>query len=144
MIRWAASRPAVVWAFAAGLLIAGGVAFTKLPLATKTSVEVPRLSVSAGWNGASPELIEMYLTSPIEAAIQGVRGVRRTKSLSNEGSANITVELDPDTDVALARLGILERLETLRDDLPQNARGSLRVGNWVPEELGGKTPRSTS
>jgi multidrug efflux pump subunit AcrB len=135
MIRWAASRPAVVWAFAAGLLIAGGVAFTKLPLATKTSVEVPRLSVGASWNGASPELVEMYLTSPIEAAIQGVRGVRRTKSLSNEGSANITVELDPDTDVALARLGILERLETLREDLPQNARGSLRVGNWVPEEL---------
>ena len=135
MIRWAASRPAVVWAFAAGLLIAGGVAFTKLPLATKTSVEVPRLSVGARWNGASPELIEMYLTSPIEAAIQGVRGVRRTESLSNEGSSNITVELDPDTDVALARLGVLERLETLRDDLPQNARGSLSVGNWVPEEL---------
>ena len=40
MIRWAASRPAVMWAFAAGLLIAGGVAFTKLPLATKTTVEL--------------------------------------------------------------------------------------------------------
>ena len=38
MIRWAATRPSVVWAFAAGLLISGGVAFTKLPLATKTTV----------------------------------------------------------------------------------------------------------
>lgn len=135
MIRWAATRPSVVWAFAAGLMIAGGVAFTKLPLATKTSVEVPRLSVGAAWNGASPELVEMYLTSPIEAAIQGIRGVRRTESTSSEGSASITVELDPKTDVALARLAILERLETLRGDLPSNARGSLRVGNWVPEEL---------
>ncbi len=135
MIRWAASRPAVVWAFAAGLLVSGGVAFTKLPLATKTSVEVPRLTVSGSWTGASPELIEMYLTSPIEAAVQGMRGVRRTRSTSTEGSANITVELDPDADVAIARLAILERMETLREGLPQNARNSLRVGNWVPEEL---------
>ncbi|MEI2720088.1 MAG: efflux RND transporter permease subunit [Gemmatimonadales bacterium] len=100
MIRWAATRPSVMWALAAGLLISGGVAFTKLPLATKTTVELPRLSVGASWGGASPELVEMYLTSPIEAAIQGVRGVRRTESSSREGSASITVELDPNADVA--------------------------------------------
>ncbi|MBP9899250.1 MAG: efflux RND transporter permease subunit, partial [Gemmatimonadales bacterium] len=135
MIRWAATRPSVVWAFAAGLLISGGVAFTKLPLATKTTVELPRLSVGARWGGASPELVEMYLTSPIESAIQGVRGVRRTESSSREGSASITVELDPNTDVAIARLAILERMETLRNELPSNARNSVSVGNWVPEDL---------
>ena len=47
MIRWASTRPAVIWAFGVSLMLAGGVAFTKLPLATKTSVELPRLSVTA-------------------------------------------------------------------------------------------------
>ena len=66
MIRWAAGRPAVVWSAGVGLILAGGVAFTKLPLATKTQVELPTLSVRAEWFGASPELVETYVTSPIE------------------------------------------------------------------------------
>lgn len=135
MIRWAAGRPAVIWACAAGLVVAGAISFAKLPLATKTTVDFPRISVGASWLGASPELVETYLTSPIEAAVQGVRGVRKTSSTSTEGSGNVTVELDPNTDVTMARLAILERMETLRRDLPANARNSVRVGNWVPEDL---------
>lgn len=135
MIRWAAGRPAVVWALATGIVIAGGVAFTRLPLATRTTVELPQISVSAGWVGASPELIETYITSPIESAIQGVRGVRKVSSTSTEGSASLEVDLDPAADVTLTRLAILERMETLRNDLPQQARNSVRVSNYVPTEL---------
>jgi HAE1 family hydrophobic/amphiphilic exporter-1 len=135
MIRWAAGRPAVIWSLAAGLVIAGGVAFTKLPLATKTQVDTPRISVSARWNGASPELIETYITSPVEAAIQGIRGVRKLTSTSSEGSASVQVELDPGIDMTFARLAILEQMEALRTELPREARQSLRVSQYVPEDL---------
>jgi multidrug efflux pump subunit AcrB len=118
-----------------GLVIAGGVAFTRLPLATRTTVELPKLSVNGSWNGASPELIETYITSPLESAIQGVRGVRSISSTSQENRASITIELDPRADVTLARLAILERVETLRPDLPPGARNGVSVSNWVPEEL---------
>ncbi|HRP08271.1 MAG TPA: efflux RND transporter permease subunit [Gemmatimonadales bacterium] len=135
MIRWAAGRPAVIWSLAAGIIIAGGVAFTRLPLATKTQVDTPRISVSALWNGASPELVETYITSPVEAAIQGVRGVRKISSTSSEGNSSITVELDPGIDMTFARLAILEQMEVLRQDLPREARQSLRVSQYVPEDL---------
>lgn len=138
MIRWATTRPAVIWAFGVALVLAGAVAFGRLPLATRTTVELPRLTVSATWNGASAELLETYLTSPMEAAIQGVRGVRKTSSVSNgeNGSANITVELEPGADVQLTRLGIHERLQLLQADtlLPPGA-STPRVSNYVPEEL---------
>jgi multidrug efflux pump subunit AcrB len=141
MIRWASERPAVIWAFGVSLMLAGGVAFTRLPLATRTSVELPRLSVTASWPAASAELLETYVTSPIEAAIQGVRGVRKTSSESGEsgrgqGAANsrITVELEPDADVQLTRLAIHERLELLRDDFPLGVTAP-EVSNYIPEEL---------
>src|ERR1043166_8172647 len=128
MIRWASERPAVIWAFGVSLMLAGGVAFTRLPLATRTSVELPRLSVTASWPGASAELLETYVTSPIEAAIQGVRGVRKSSSESGDGgrggggggvaNSRITVELEPGVDVQLTRLAIHERLELLRNDFP--------------------------
>src|SRR5690606_17347898 len=115
-------------------LVAGAVAFTRLPLATKTQVDTPRISVSAAWPGSSPEVMETYLTSPIESAVQSVRGVRSISSRSREGSSSITVELDPDVDVTMARLAILERMDALRPDLPTVARNNS-VGPYVPDDL---------
>jgi HAE1 family hydrophobic/amphiphilic exporter-1 len=136
MIRWAVHRPAVVWASAVAIMVSGGIAFTKLALATKTSVEFPRLSISAGWVGASAELMEMYVTAPIEAAVQGVRGVRKTSSTSSEGGSSVTITLDPEADVQLTRLAILERMEVLRTDSAFPDRSiSPRVQNFVPEAL---------
>ncbi len=134
MIRWAAGRPAVVWATGAALTLAGAVAFTKLPLATKTQVELPRLTVTADWFGSSPELVETYLTSPLEEAIQSVRGVKKISSESGEGNARLDVELEPKADVTLARLEIHERIELLRDRLPQGAQ-QPNVENYTPQEL---------
>lgn len=139
MILWAAKRPAVIWATAIMVMLAGGVSFTRLPLATKTVVELPQLNVQAAWPGASSELLEMYITSPVEEAIQGVRGVRRTESESSDrssggGGAMIRVFLHPQADVQMVRLGILERLEILRREFPVGA-SQPSVQNYVPTEL---------
>ncbi len=134
MIGFATRRPAVVWAMCAAILVAGGIAFSRLPLASRTSVELPRLTVSANWNGAAAEVVEMYVTSPVESLVQGVRGVRRTTSESRDNSMNITVELEPKADVQMARLGILERLELLRGEFPPGVTRPS-VSNFTPEGL---------
>lgn len=134
MISWFVRRPAVVWASSAALLLSGGMAFSRLALATRTEVEIPRLNIRVAWPGSSAELTEMYVASPIESAIQGVRGIRKTSSNSDDEGVNLTVELQPDADVQLARLSILERLELLRREFPPGV-GSPSVSNFVPEEL---------
>ena len=137
MIRWAVHRPAVIWAAVLTILISGSIAFTRLALATKTDVEFPRLSVSTAWGAASAELMEMYITAPIEAAVQGVRGVRKTSSTSSDGSSLVTVTLEPDADVQLTRLAILERMEVLRSDsvFPDPRTNQPQVTNYVPDAL---------
>ncbi|MGH7582954.1 MAG: efflux RND transporter permease subunit [Gemmatimonadales bacterium] len=136
MITWAAHRPAVMWALATGIVVSGAVAFTKLPLATKAVLELPTLQVTTVWPGAPPELVEMYLTAPIEGLVQGVHGVHDTKSTSSEGSSSVTINLDPKTDVTMARLAILERMETLRTDSGYPAAASIPVvSNYVPTDL---------
>ena len=134
MIRWAAGRPAVVWATSLSLLAAGALAFARLPLATRPVVELPRLMITASWPGASAELVEAYVTSPMESAIQAVRDVKKVSSESNDGDARITVDLEARANVQMTRLAILERLELLREDLPVGA-SPPQVGNYVPEEL---------
>jgi multidrug efflux pump subunit AcrB len=134
VIRWAVSRPAVVWAASVAICLGGAVSFTRLALATRTTVELPRLQITASWPGVSAELVEMYISSPVEGAAQGVRGVRKTNSESRDGQSRITVELDAKANVQLTRLAILERLELLRGEFPLGATQPV-VGNLVPEEL---------
>ncbi|MEO8031585.1 MAG: efflux RND transporter permease subunit [Gemmatimonadota bacterium] len=134
MIRWSAERPAIVWSLAAAILLAGGVALARLPIATRPQVELPRIEIASSWAGAAPELVESYITAPIEDAVQGVRGVHGVKSTSADGYASLTVELEPDADVELARLSILERLELLRKGFPAGASAPT-VGNYVPDDL---------
>ena len=69
-LAWSVEGPAVVWAVSVAVTLGGAVSFTRLALATKTEVELPRLTISGAWSGASPELVEMYLSSPVEAAVQ--------------------------------------------------------------------------
>ncbi|MBA3853580.1 MAG: hypothetical protein C0503_04140, partial [Gemmatimonas sp.] len=134
MIRAAVTRPAVVWAAAVAICLGGAVSFTRLALATRTTVELPRLQISSSWQGVSAELVEMYISSPVEAAAQAVRGVRRTNSESRDGVSRITVELDPKANVQMTRLAILERLELLRGEFPLGVTQPV-VGNLVPEAL---------
>jgi multidrug efflux pump subunit AcrB len=134
MIGWCVRRPAVIWAACLALLVAGGVSFSRLALATRTEVELPQLAVSASWPGAAAELVEMYITSPLEGAVQGVRGVRRVNSDSRDNGASIRVMLDPKAHVQLTRLAILERIEILYPELPPTATRPT-VSNYVPENL---------
>jgi multidrug efflux pump subunit AcrB len=134
VILWSVRRPAIVWATGTALLLAGFIALKRLPIAAKPYVELPHLSISMSWPGASAELVETYLGSPIEAAIQSVKGVHKIGSVSSASYVLLDVELEPETDVQLARLGILERLELLRKEFPPGSTG-LTVGNYVPEGL---------
>lgn len=134
MIRFASRRPSVVWALSVMLLLAGAISFTRLPLATRTQVALPQLSVGASWPGSSAEVMEAYVTAPLEAAVQGVRGVRRVDSESRDDISALTVKLEPNADVQLTRLAILERLELLRGEFPIGVSAPY-VRNYVPEAL---------
>lgn len=134
MIGFFTRRPSVVWALSFMILLAGAVSFTKLPLATKTTVVLPRLSVSASWPGSSAEVMEAYVTAPIESAVQGVRGVRRVDSDSRDGQSSLTVMLEPNAKVQITRLAMLERLELLRSEFPLGVT-QPRVEAYVPEGL---------
>ena len=134
MIGFATRRPSVVWALSVMILLAGAVAFTKLPLATRTTVELPRLSISSQWTGSSAEVMEAYVTAPLEAAVQGVRGVRRVDSESQDGRSALSVMLEENADVQLTRLAIHERLELLRTEFPEGVSAPV-VSNFVPEGL---------
>ena len=138
MIRLAIRRPVAVTMAYAAVAALGGFAWRNIPLELFPETRLPRLGVRASWPGASPETVEAFLTAPLEAAVQQVRGVERLVSDSFEeqgtGQAQLTVEFARDTDMDFARLELSERIAALEEELPPGVRG-VTVQPYVPEEF---------
>jgi HAE1 family hydrophobic/amphiphilic exporter-1 len=136
MIARLIDNAAMVRAVLGAIVLSGLVASHRLELARSTAIEYPRLDVTARWEHASPELVETYVSAPIEAAVQGIRGVRGTASVSSEGLSTVSVTLAADANVPLTRLAILERLGTLADQKLFPSRVSRPiVSDYVPDAL---------
>ncbi len=138
MIGFSIKRPVAVAMTYMGVALLGVAAWRNIPIELLPDTQLPRLSVSGSWPGASPETIEAFLTSPIEGTIQQVRGVEKVTSESYEqqgsGVSNVQVEFARDTDMDFARLDLGERLATLEEDLPPGVR-SVTVQPYVPPEF---------
>jgi len=142
MISLSVRRPvAVAMAYFAVALL-GVLAWRNIPIELLPDTELPRLTVSASWSGASPETTEALLTAPLEAAIQQVRGVERITSTSDEqwgaGRTRISVEFQRGTPMDFARLELSERLAALEQDLPAGA-GHPAIEPYVPDEFRDQT-----
>jgi HAE1 family hydrophobic/amphiphilic exporter-1 len=138
VIRFSIRRPVAVAMAYVGLALLGVVSWLKMPVELLPETELPRLRVTASWGGASPETTEAFLTSPIEAAVQQVRGVAKVQSVSEErngaGISTVDVEFAHGTDMDFTRLDLSERLAALEEQLPAGARHPV-VEPYVPAEF---------
>jgi hydrophobic/amphiphilic exporter-1 (mainly G- bacteria), HAE1 family len=133
MIRLAILRPVAVTMAYVAVALLGVAAWRNIPLELLPDTQLPRLTVQAQWQGASPEAVEAFVTSPLEGTIRQVRGVEKVTSTSEAGRATIQVEFSRRTDMDFTRLELSERLAGLRGTLP--ARVVPRVLPYVPREF---------
>ena len=138
MIELAIRRPVAVSMGYFAVALLGIAAWRNIPIELLPDTELPQLTVWALWRGASPEVTEAFLTAPLEAAIQQVRGVEKISSRSEEeqgaGRAEIRVEFDRDVDMNFIRLELSERLAALQQELPLGIQGPF-VEPYVPPEF---------
>lgn len=131
MIRLAIRRPVATLTTLAAASALGIPALLRIPVERLPDVAFPRLTVETTWSGASPESVEALVSSPIEAAAQGVAGVEAVASTSYPQRSMVTVEFARGTDMEFARLELSERLAALARGLPPGA-GRPDVAPWVP------------
>jgi hydrophobic/amphiphilic exporter-1 (mainly G- bacteria), HAE1 family len=131
-------RPVAVAMAYLCVALLGIAAARNIPLELLPDTQLPRLYIEAEWRGASPEATEAFVTSPIEAAVQQVRGIERIQSVSEErggmGRAQVEAWFARGTDMNFARLELSERLAALEDRLPTGVRPPT-VRQYVPQEM---------
>jgi copper/silver efflux system protein len=73
------------------------------------------------WMGRSPQIIEDQITYPLTQSLQGIPKVRAVRSQSMFGMSFIYVIFEDNAEVYWARSRVLEKLNQVKDMLPQGA-----------------------
>ena len=76
------------------------------------------LSVQYAWPGASPQALERQVTAPLEAALALVSDLGEIRSVSEDGSGYISLELREGVDEDFVRFNVANQLRRLYPSLP--------------------------
>lgn len=114
-------RPVAVAMLYLAVVLLGLISFFRLPIDLLPEVSYPRLVVYTAYPQVAPPEVERLVTRRIEAQAAAVPGVERITSVSREGVSLVTVRFAWGTNMDFAMLQLRERLDNLRDALPEMA-----------------------
>src|ERR1700756_2524864 len=113
-------RPVATSLLAIGLMLAGILAYTRLPVAPIPQVEYPVISVSAGLPGASPETMASSVATPLERQFGRIAGVNQMTSTSQLGSTSVTLQFDLNRNIDAAARDVQAAINASLGQLPAN------------------------
>ncbi|MEH2491172.1 efflux RND transporter permease subunit [Bradyrhizobium sp. AZCC 2230] len=116
-------------ALAMGLL--GVWNFARLPIDAVPDITNVQVQINSRAPGYSPLEVEQRITFPLETAMGGLPLLENTRSLSRYGISQVTIIFRDGTDIYFARQLVNERIQQVKDQLPQGietAMGPVSTG----------------
>jgi len=113
-------RPAGTSLLAAGLFLAGILAYKVLPVAPVPRVDYPMITVQAGIPGADPVTIASTVAAPLEKRLGQISGVSEMTSVSMLGGTAISIQFDLNRNVDGAARDVQAAINAAAGDLPIN------------------------
>ena len=111
-------RPVLAIVMSITIVLFGLLGFSFLGVREFPSLDPPNISVSTSYRGASADVIESQVTEPIEAAVNGVDGIRTLTSTSRDGRSTVQAEFDLGTDLERAANDVRDHVSRAMYELP--------------------------
>lgn len=111
-------RPVMTLLLSAATVVAGLIAYTKIPVAALPSFNTPVIQVSASLPGASPENMASSVALPLEKEFSTIDGITVISSTNFLGTTSVTLEFNNDRDIDKAAVDVQAALLRAQKRLP--------------------------
>jgi multidrug efflux pump len=111
-------RPVMTTCLCLFLLFMGVASIFQMPLRLMPEINQARVDITTTLPGASPEVIQSFVTSKIQNQIVGIKGLDYVTSKSSNGVSMVTVYLAPDASIEQAVADITQKTNGILDNLP--------------------------
>ncbi|AQA17785.1 RND transporter [Halioglobus japonicus] len=130
-------RPKFAIVIAIVLTLAGGLSIYALPVNEYPAISPPSIMVSGVYPGASAEIVETTVGTPIEDAVNGVEDMIYMSSKSaNDGSYALTVTFEVGSDPDMALVRVQNRVKLAEPSLPAEVTAmGLNISERSPDML---------
>jgi len=123
MAKFFIDRPIFAWVIAIIIMLAGGLAIMKLPVAQYPTIAPPAIQISAMYPGADAKTVQDTVTQVIEQNMNGIDNLLYMSSTSDSsGSVQITITFDSGTDADIAQVQVQNKLQLAMPLLPQEVQ----------------------
>ena len=119
LVETAIKKPVTVTVGVILLVLFGLISLFRIPIQLTPNVDLPEISVSTTWRGASPVEVEREIVDVQEDELKNLEGLEEIKSESRDGSAyiNLMFDIGIDTDEVLLRVSNgLEKVKKYPDN----------------------------
>ncbi len=113
-------RPVLTVLLNAAIVVAGAIAFNKIPVAALPSYNTPVINVFAALPGASPESMATSVALQLEKQFQTIPGLAVISSTNTLGATSVTLEFDQGRDIDAAAVDVQAALLRAQRQLPQD------------------------
>src|SRR5262252_7854133 len=113
-------RPIMTTLLMASLLLAGFFRYRQLPIAAIPRIDVPTITVSVQYPGASPDTMAVSVAAPLERQFSTIAGVTSITSLNTEGRTQVTLEFDLNRNIDAAALDTQSAISVAASRLPED------------------------
>ena len=119
--KFSIKRPIAITSILIVFLLLGINSYRKLGLNNMPDIDIPYITITTIYPGASPEELEVNVAKKIEDGISTLDGLKNISSVCVENMSQIVLEfqLDVSTDVAAA--DVREKVDLVLNDLPKDA-----------------------
>lgn len=122
-------KPVLSIVFSLLILMVGLVSYSKLSIRQFPKISVSTVNISTKCPGASAELMESYVTSPIERSISGLNGVDYISSTSQMNSSSVTIHFKLGYDINQAASDVRDKVSAAQFKLPSQAQSPIITKN---------------
>ncbi|WP_108645753.1 efflux RND transporter permease subunit [Polynucleobacter rarus] len=111
-------RPVMTILLSLAIVVAGAIAYTKIPVAALPSFNSPVIQVSANLPGASPENMASSVALPLEKEFSTIDGINVISSTNYLANTSITLEFNNNRDIDKAAVDVQAAMLRAQKRLP--------------------------